>query len=151
MAKQNDDEVRRRLMREAAEEALAEAADAYPDVAKWLDDDFDKGFGEIIGMSPEKLREELRKAIPDVSERDIREAQQAIVDAKKAAKGGWLNKPNPLEAERILMGVRGIREVKARKEEKSCFLALLLVVSGGLATAVGLAYGAAQAVAAVLT
>lgn len=150
MAKQNDDEVRKRLMREAAEEALAQAADADPAVAKWLDDDLDQGFQEILGMSPDKLQAELSRAIPDISKEDIRAAQEALADARKAAKGGFFSSPNPQEAERILMGVRGIREVKKAKENKSCFLFALVLLSGGLVTLAGLVYGAVEAIASIL-
>lgn len=150
MAKQDNEEVRKRLLREAAEEALREAAEKDPGVAQWLDDDLDKGFQEILGMTPGKLQEELGKAIPDITEKDIREAQKALADARKAAKGGFFSGPNPAEAERILMGVRGIREVRKAKEDKSCFLFALVLLSGGLTTIAGLAYGAVEAIAAIL-
>lgn len=150
MARQNDDEVRKRLMREAAEEALREAAEKDPGVARWLDDDLDKGFQEILGMTPKKLQEELGRAIPEITEKDTREALAALDQARRAAKGGFFSSPNPAEAERILMGVRGIREVKKSKENKSCFLFALVLFSGALATIAGLVYGAVEAVAAIL-
>lgn len=150
MGKMDPEEVRKRLMREAAEEALAEAADNDAAVAKWLDDDFEKGFGDIIGMSTGKLRDQLDKAVPGISEQEVREAQRAIAEAKRALDGGWLSKPNPKEAERILMGVRGIRELKKSKSEKSCFIAALLLLTGSGATVCGLIYGATEVVSALV-
>lgn len=149
MAKYDPEEVRKRLMREAAEEALAEAADNDPAVAKWLDDDFDKGITDLFGgTSPKDIQRELEKAIPDITEKDVREAQEAIRRAKKAAEGGWLSKPNPKEAERILMGVRGIREVRKRKSKGCAVVGALLLTLGG-STIGAVLYGAAEIVSAL--
>jgi len=146
VAKQNDDEVRKRLMREAAEEALAEAADKDPAVAKWLDDDFDQGMTEIMGMSPTQLQRELNDALPGITSAEVREAQKAIRDAKAAAKGGWLSSPNPAKAEKILMSNRGIKEVRRKKGKGCAVIAVLLLTIGGSTVAAAI-YGAVEIIA----
>lgn len=139
MAKQDPEEVRKRLMREAAEEALAEAADNDPAVAKWLDDDFDKGMTDLFGgTSPAAYRKALEQAIPGITDKDVEAAQKAIKEARKAAEGGFFRSPNPQEAERILMSVRGIREVKKQKESKSCFIAALVLLGSASLSVWGL-------------
>lgn len=150
MAKQDPDEVEKRLRREAAEEALAEAADKDPQLADWLDYDFEKGMKDVLGMSTSELRKNLEKAIPDITDADVNEAQKAIRDAKRAAKGGFFSGPNPKEAERILMSSRGIREV-AKKKSKGCAIIALLMVGGSTATSVGAIWAAAEVLSRVLS
>lgn len=149
MAKQDPDEVQKRLMREAAEEALAEAADADPAVAKWLDDDLASGMTEILGMSPQALQSALNDSLPGLSKREV---DAAIRDAKAARRamegGGWLgDKPDPELAARILKRNSNLKGLAKRRNgcgKKAGALALL--AAGSLAGLVAAAWTAADAV-----
>jgi len=146
VAKQNDDEVRKRLMREAAEEALAEAADRDPAVAKWLDDDFDQGMTEIMGMSPTQLQRELNDALPGITAAEVREAQQALKDAQAAAKGGWLSSPNPGKAQKILKS-NGLLNKLCKKKGGWCAVVAVLMLTIGGSTVAAAIYGAVEIIA----
>lgn len=151
MAKQDDEAVRKRLMREAAEEALAEAADKDPAVSQWLDDDFEKGMTQIMGMSPSQLQEELNGAIPGISQREIDAAIRDAQAARRAIKGGFFSDPNPELAAKIMKKNGKLVKLHNAKKSKSCFIAGLVLISGGLTTLAGIALVAAEALSAVFS
>jgi hypothetical protein len=148
VAKQDPEEVRKRLMREAAEEALAEAADADPAVAKWLDDDFAEGMTEILGMSPGALQKELGKSIPGITDDEIKQAMRDAKAAQEAMKGkGFLGKPDPELAARILSKSKGLK--KLAKAKKGCAVVGLLLLVIGSSSLTAAIYGAIEAIAMV--
>jgi hypothetical protein len=145
----DEEAVRKRLMREAAEEALAEAADNDPGVAKWLDDDFAAGMTDILGMAPDKLQNALNSAIPDLSRKEIDEAIQDAKAARKALEGGWLSGPDPEKAAKILKGNDNLKGLAKSKTEKSCFIAALVLLAGFGTTAGAVIRGAVEVVSAL--
>src|SRR5688572_3811051 len=150
MAKMDPEEVEKRLKREAADEALAKLADQVPAVGHSMDDDFDKGMQEILGMSKSELQKELNKAVPGISQKEIDEAIRDAKAAQAAMKGsGWLGKPDPQLAERIMMRNGKISELRKQKN-KGCAVITLAGLIIGSSVLGGLIYGAAEAFAAVL-
>jgi hypothetical protein len=138
MAKMDDDAVWKRLQREAAEEALAEAADNDPDVAKWLDDDFAQGMEDILGMPMDKVGKELRDAMGGISDADVRRALEDIKEAKRLAKGGLFSGPKPKKAAAKLQGNKHLK--KLAKKKSGCPFVLAILAG----TAVSLLWGSVE-------
>lgn len=149
MGKMDEDAVRKRLMREAAEEALAEAADADPAVAKWLDDDLAAGMTDILGMPPDKLQRALGDAIPDLSASEVKAAIRDAQAARKAMEGGWLSGPDPEKAAKILKGNSNLKGLAKSRTEKSCFIFALLLLAGFGTAAGSIVWGAIELVGAL--
>lgn len=128
--------------REDAE--LAKKLDSDPEFAKDFDASFVRGFTSI----EDELLDRFAKD-KGYSASETAAMKRAVERAKKTARGGFFTAPNPEEAEKILMSNRGIREMRKSKEDKSCFIAgLLMVAFFGSAIAATL-YGAAEALAAL--
>lgn len=143
MAKMDPDEVNRRLQEEAADEALARKLDADPDFAKDFDESFARGFKGFENDLLNKIADDKGMS---ASERDA--MMKAAERARKAAQGGFLTKPDPAKAEKIIMGNRGLREAKKRSG-KGCAVLALVLTSGGLAALAGLTYAASEIIRAV--
>lgn len=150
MAKQDPDEVSKRLLREAAEEALANASDNDPAVAKWLDDDLEAGMTEILGMRPDALQAALNEAIPDLSASEVDAALRDARAARKAMEGGWLSGPNPELAANILKGNKNLKGYAKTRGEKSCFIAGVVLLAGAGALVTSAVWGAHEVVSALL-
>lgn len=149
MAKQDPDEVEKRLRREAAEQALEEAAERDPGVAKWLDDDLERGFEEILGMNSKDLQKALSASIEGLTSAELDQALEDARRARKALEGGWFSKGDRKRAEKILMSNGKIKELGKKRGEKSCFIAGLLLVAFFGSAFAGVIWGAVEIVSAV--
>lgn len=143
------EEVEKRLKREAADEALAKLADQVPAVGHSMDDDFDKGMTEILGMSASEIQKELNKAVPGITDKEVKEAMRDIKAAREAAKGsGWLGKPDPQLAERIMMRNGKISELRKQKN-KGCAVIGVLLLGIGASTVGAAVWGAVEVIGAL--
>lgn len=139
MAKMDPEEVRKRLEREAADEAIAKKLDNDAQFAKDFDASFVQGFrgleDDIIG----KVADEL-----GFSDAQIQKALQDAQKARKLAKGGFLTNADPAAAEKLIKGSKVLSGVMKAKEDKSCFIFALAILAASGATSVGLIWGAAE-------
>lgn len=145
MAKQDPEEIERRLKQEAEDEALAKKLDSDPQFAKDFDDSFVRGLSSI---DDELIERFAQKKGYSASETEAMKA--AARRAAKAMKGGFFSAPRPEEANEIIMGNRGMREMKKAKGKGCAVVALLMVTVSGATTA-AIIWGAVEAIAAVLS
>lgn len=151
MSESNDERLDRKkrerreyLKQQAEDKALADKLDNDPQFAKDFDESFVRGFTGIEDDVVKKFAE-----AQGYSKAEIEAMHRTVKRARQAAKGGFLSSGNPEEAEKILMSNRGIREMRKSKEDKSCFIAsiLLLMILG---STVGAAlWGAVEIVSAL--
>jgi hypothetical protein len=151
MGESNDERIARKkreraefLKQEKEDAELAARLDSDPEFAEQFDDSFER---LVVKTDDEFMRKFAKEKGYSKSETEamIRAAEKA----RKAMTGGWFGSQDPKKAAEIIDGNKGLRAMKKDKEEKSCFLALLVLASGGLLTFAAMIYGAAQAIASV--
>lgn len=133
------------LKQEKEDAELAARLDSDPEFAENFDDSFERNLNKFDDEFLRKFAKEK-----GYSKSETEAMIQAAERARRAMTGGWFSSKDPVKAEKIIMSNRGMRELKQSKEDKSCFLFALVLLSGGTATLLGLIYGAIEAVAAVL-
>lgn len=135
----------------AANRALEEAAEKDAEVAQWLDDDLDNFVKGYWGVSLAEMSEISSATIDDVTSDDVDEAQRAIRQAQRQAKGGWFTRGNPEKAAKTLKRSKAVGKVAgaAKKKKDGCFgcaVFALLALTGVLGSA---AWGAVELIAAL--
>lgn len=119
MAKQDDDEVLKRLLREAAEE---EARNAQAGRDAKMDMAFDAEFYALSGLNPSEIAE-YGKNVPDLVNLD--EAMDVIKRGKREYKKG-----NAKKAEKIMRSNADVKKIaKAAQKGKGCAVMTLASAS----------------------
>ncbi len=146
MGESNDERLARKkreraefLKQEKEDAELAARLDSDPEFAEQFDDSFER----LIAKTDDEL---MRKYAKDkgYSKADTEAMIRAVNKARKAMTGGWFGSRDPEKAAEIVSRDKILREFKKEKSNKSCFLVLLVLVSGGVTTLAGMAYGVAQ-------
>jgi len=129
---------------EEQDKALEEAQLREPQLADYLDWDFERQIKQMTGVSMDEMRKV--EAGGNVSERDIDEAQRVIAEAKRAAEGGIFRGKNPKKAEKMIASSRAVKKVGAKaKKSKGCVIAGLVFASSG-ATSIAIVWAAVDLV-----
>jgi hypothetical protein len=151
MSESNEDRLARKkreraeyLKQEREDAALAKKLDSDPEFAKSFDESFVRGFTSAEDELLDKFAKDK-----GYSRSETEAMKRTVARARKTAKGGFFTAPDPAEAEKILMSNRGIREMRKSKEDKSCFIAGLLMLAFFGSTISAALYGAAEIVSAL--
>lgn len=134
---QNQGEIQKRLDNAADAERGAEKR-----MGKAMDDEFDRGIRDIFGDDLSELKNALENSIPDVSDKDIKKAQDAIAEGVKLR-----NKGKDASARRYLKKhkgaiSKGVKKAKENPKKKGCFSVLVVLATAGA----GALYGAYETV-----
>ena len=130
------------------DKALQEAIEKDPQLADYIDYDFERQIKQMTGVS----MSDMRKVQPGegVSESDVDEAMRVIEQAKRAAEGGVFRAKNPKKAKRLLDNSSAVKKVgKKAKKSKGCVIAALLMLTIGGGTFGSLVWGAVEVVSAL--
>lgn len=131
------------------DEALLEAIEKDPQLADYLDYDFERGIKQVTGVS----MSDLSKVQPGegVSESDVDEAMRVIEQAKRAAEGGVFRAKNPRKAKRLLENSKAVQKIgKKAKKSKGCVIAGLVLASSG-ATSIAITAAAVDLISRILS
>jgi hypothetical protein len=127
---------------EEQDKALEEAMAREPQLADYIDYDFERQIKQMTGVSMEEMRRV--EAGGNVSESDVDEAMRVIAEAKRAAEGGFLRSKNPKKAEKMIKNSKAVKKVGgAAKKGKGC---ALVILAGSGATSIALVWAAVDLV-----
>lgn len=147
MAKQDPEEIARRLRQEAADEELAKLLDSDPDFAA----DFDKAEANLLRDVENGALHKIARE-KKMSPQEEADMMAAADRARKAMKGGLFTSPNPEKAEQIIMSNRGLREARQRgkKSRNGCLKVVIPLFVLSASVAATSVWGAVELVSAVV-
>lgn len=144
MAKFDEEEWKKRMARDMAQEEADQAAQAGRD--RKMDDEFMGDAFYLLGVNPSDLAKFRKEA--DEAAQGLVNSEEAMRIIKKGQKA--YNKGDREKARRILNSNQDVKKIaKAAKKGKGCAVVSLLMLMVGGSAAYGLIYGAVEVVSAL--